>query len=318
MNDTILKVENLHKHFPIKAGVFLREVNSVKAVNDVSFEVYKGETFGIVGESGCGKSTLALSILGLEKPTKGNVYFQNQQINTNKISKELRSEIQVIFQDPYESLNPRMTVGEIISEGLRIKNKLSKTEMENKVFDLLEDVGLEKDSYYRYAHEFSGGQRQRIGIARALIMNPKLIVCDEPVSALDVSVQSQIINLLVELQKKYNITYIFIAHGLNVVKYISDRIAVMYLGKIVELGDSQSVFTNPLHPYTKALLNAVPDIEGSQKIYTSQLKGDVPSTINLPEGCTFHPRCEKCMPICKTQLPESKIIDGTMVACHLY
>ncbi len=316
----LVEVKDVRKHFPIRRGVFLKEVDSVKAVDGVSFEINEGETFGLVGESGCGKTTLGMLLLGLEELSEGQIVFDgNAYSSTNlKKMKELRKDIQVIFQDPYESLNPRMTVGELIGEGLRIQTKLSKSEIKEKVQDILKDVGLAPEHYYRYPHEFSGGQRQRIGIARALIVNPRFIVCDEPVSALDVSVQAQIMNLLNKIQKQYSLTYLFIAHGLNVVKYISDRIGVMYLGKIVEISKSEELFNNPKHPYTEALLNAIPQIDEYEHKQNKILKGDIPSPVRLPNGCRFHTRCEKCMEICKKEEPVLKEVGDGKVACHLY
>lgn len=316
----LVEIKDLYKKFPIRGGILLREVDSVKAVNGVSFVINRGETFGLVGESGCGKSTLGSVVLGLEKPSSGSVIFDGVDIfrAAKKERRALRHELQIVFQDPYESLNPRMTVEEIVSEGLRIQGGLSKEEIHARVMDILEKVGLSAAHARRYPHEFSGGQRQRIGIARALIVRPEFIVCDEPVSALDVSVQAQIINLLKSLQKEMGFTYLFIAHGLNVVRYVSDRIGVMYLGKIVELADARTLFENPLHPYTKALLKAIPDMDRQEGAFEAALSGDVPSPVHLPSGCLFHPRCPFCTERCKTQVPQLKTIGQTQVLCHLY
>jgi len=310
---------NVTKHFPVRGGLLLREVDTVKAVNGVTLEIREGETFGLVGESGCGKTTLGNILLGLERPTSGQVLFNGLDIyKTPKAErKRLRQAIQIVFQDPYESLNPRMTVGEIVSEGLRIQGGLKKAEIRRRVQEILALVGLDAKSYHRYPHEFSGGQRQRIGIARALVVQPRFIICDEPVSALDVSVQAQIINLLSDLQKQYQLTFLFIAHGLAVVRYLSDRIGVMYLGKLVEVAPAQELFDAPLHPYTRSLLAAIPDIE-SNTMYEAPLSGDVPSPICLPTGCTFHPRCDCRMEICARKEPEEYWTEGHMVRCHLY
>ncbi len=318
--DVLLRLENIEKHYPIKGGVLLRKVDSVKAVNGVSLDVREGETFGLVGESGCGKSTLGSVILGLEKPTAGKVFFDGQDINAMNASqkRKIHQQMQIVFQDPFESLNPRMTVEEIISEGLRIQGGLSKAEIHERVMQMLRRVGLNPEHAKRYPHEFSGGQRQRIGIARALIVNPRFIVCDEPVSALDVSVQAQIINLLRDLQREYGFTYLFVAHGLNVVRYMSDRIAVMYLGRIVELADTDALFANPLHPYTQALLNAIPDIDSGEDVFKNVLSGDVPSPVKLPEGCPFHPRCTHCTEICRHEMPQMRQVGKNQVMCHLY
>lgn len=321
MSEVLLEVKNLKKYFPIQSGILNKVRNNVKAVDDVSFKIYKGETLGLVGESGCGKSTTGRMIVNLLEPTSGEIIYNGEDITkvNGKRKKDLRKEIQIIFQDPYASLDPRMTVGEIIAEPLKVNNLAKGAELEKRVKELLECVGLSSYQRNRYPHEFSGGQRQRVGIARALALNPKLIVCDEAVSALDVSIQAQVLNLLDDLQKEFNLTYLFIAHGLNVVKHVSDRVAVMYLGKIVEIGDDNSIYKNPKHPYTQALLSAIPVPDPTKKRERIILQGDVPSPINPPKGCYFSTRCKKCMEICKNQQPPIKDLgDGHMVACHLY
>ncbi|NYE57032.1 ABC transporter ATP-binding protein [Carboxydothermus ferrireducens] len=320
MMQPLLEVRNLKKYFPVGKGFGpFKEKRWLKAVDDVSFTLYKGETLGLVGESGCGKSTTGRAILRLIEPTSGEVIFEGENILTltQKEMRKKRREMQIIFQDPFASLDPRMTVAEIIAEPLRIFKY--KENIKKRVEELIEKVGLSRSHLDRYPHEFSGGQRQRIGIARALALNPKLIVCDEPVSALDVSVQAQVINLLEDLQKEYGLTYIFIAHDLSVVKHISQRVAVMYLGKIVESGPVDLIFNNPKHPYTIALLSAIPVPEPGAKKERIILEGDVPSPINPPAGCSFHPRCPDKKPICTEVMPEPvELENGHVVRCHLY
>ena len=319
--EVLLEVRNLVKHFPIRQGIiFSKQVGAVQAVDDVSFTVHTGETLGLVGESGCGKTTTGRLILRLIEPTSGDVIFDGKNIPTlpKDELRELRKDMQIIFQDPYGSLNPRMTVGDIIGEPLHIHKLARGPEKEKRVRELLEVVGLSAFHARRFPHEFSGGQRQRIGIARALAVRPKLIICDEPVSALDVSIQAQVINLLQDLQKEFDLTYIFIAHDLSVVKHISDRVAVMYLGKIVELTDKDELYRNPKHPYTQALLSAIPEADPTIKKERILLTGDVPSPINPPKGCRFRTRCPKVMDICRVQEPE--FVDsgnGHFCACHL-
>ena len=319
-HEILLDVRNLKTHFPIKNGLFSKVTGYVKAVDGVSFELRKGETLGLVGESGCGKTTTGKSILRLNEYAQGEVLFEG--VDIMKLSREemrkKRREMQLIFQDPYSSLNPRLTVGQIIGEPLEIHNIVHGKEQEERIHYLLNVVGLSPYHARRYPHEFSGGQRQRIGIARALALNPKLIVCDEPVSALDVSIQSQILNLLDELQNEFHLTYLFIAHGLAVVKHISDRVGVMYLGKMVELCDSDELYENPMHPYTQALMSAIPMPDPSMKRQRIILEGDVPSPVNPPSGCRFHTRCIKAFEPCSQIEPE--FIDygnGHRVACHL-
>ena len=305
MADKILEVKNLKKYFPVESKVRV-EPKSVKAVDDVSFDVYRNETLSIVGESGCGKSTTGRCLIGLNKPTSGEVIYNGKNIVgiSDKEQRVLCKDLQMIFQDPYSSLNPRMTIGSILEEPLII-HKICKTKEERmqRVLDMFEKVGMRRDHYYRYPHEFSGGQRQRIGIARALILEPKLVVCDEPVSALDVSIQSQVLNLLAEVKKEMNITYVFISHNMSVVRYISDRVGVMYLGHLVELADTEELYNNPLHPYTQALLSTVPEPDPHVKREQIMLKGDIPSPLNPPSGCIFHNRCPYNEPICQDQMP---------------
>jgi len=317
----LLDVRNLVKHFPVRGGFLSREVDQVHAVNGVSFFIAPGETLGLVGESGCGKSTTGRCVLRLIEPTSGEVWFEGREV-TAMDRVQLRSaarDMQIIFQDPYASLNPRMTVGAIIGEALVI-HKLAKTRQEHeaRVMELLRIVGLHPDHARRYPHEFSGGQRQRIGIARALAVSPKLIICDEPVSALDVSIQAQVINLLEDLQAQFGLTYLFVAHDLSVVEHISDRIAVMYLGRIVEVAPARELYTSPRHPYTEALLSAVPIPDPSLKRKRMVLQGDVPSPLNPPAGCHFHPRCPRAMARCTTEVPLLReVAPGRMAACHL-
>lgn len=315
----LLEVKHLKKYFPIKGGVFSKTIGHVYAVDDINFTLSKGETLGLVGESGCGKSTTGRAILRLIEPTDGELYFEGQNITQLEKSsmRALRREMQIIFQDPYASLNPRMTVGSIIGEPLEIHKIAKGAEKEERVALLLQKVGLRAEDMRKYPHEFSGGQRQRIGIARALALNPKLIVCDEPVSALDVSIQAQVINLLEDLQSEFGLSYLFIAHNLNVVEHISDRVAVMYLGQIVELASDTELYKNPQHPYTEALLSAVPIPDPTIKKKRIILEGDVPSPINPPKGCHFHTRCMYKEKICEEIEPEFKDIGGGhWVACH--
>ncbi len=322
MSENLIEVRGLKKYFPIKRGLFGRTVGNVRAVDDVSFSIRRGETLGLVGESGCGKTTTGRSILRLVEPTAGSVKFEGREVTTMKAGemREIRRQMQIIFQDPYSSLNPRITIGNMLAEIIRF-HKLRKTDREvnDRVSELLERVGLRPEYARRYPHEFSGGQRQRIGIARALSVEPKFIVCDEPVSALDVSIQSQVINLLEELQRELGLTYLFIAHDLSVVEHISDRVAVMYLGEIVELADARELYANPKHPYTEALLSAVPHPDPRRKIDRIVLTGDVPSPANVPTGCRFHPRCPKVEPAFKIVHPVLGD-DGTghEVRCLLY
>jgi oligopeptide transport system ATP-binding protein len=324
LGETLLDVKNLVMHFPLTQGIIIqRKVGAVQAVDDVSFSVKRGETLGLVGESGCGKSTTGRAILQLYKPTAGNVVFQGKDLTKldGGEMRKMRRHLQMIFQDPYASLNPRMTVGSIIAEPMQIHNLVSRDQRNRRVQELLETVGLNPYFANRYPHEFSGGQRQRIGVARALAANPAFIVADEPVSALDVSIQAQIINLLEDLQQQFNLTYLFIAHDLSVVRHISDRIAVMYLGKIVEIADRDALYDDPLHPYTKALLSAVPipDPVVERRRERIILTGDVPSPINPPSGCHFHTRCPYAMPVCKEVEPLfADQGSGHFVACHLY
>ncbi|MGD9238670.1 MAG: dipeptide ABC transporter ATP-binding protein [Desulfobacterales bacterium] len=319
MPKILLEAKNIVKHFPIKGGVFLKEIAAVKAVDDVSLTIDEGETVGLVGESGCGKTTFGRAILRLEEPTSGEIFFEGESIlsyDKNKMQ-ALRQNMQIIFQDPFSSLNPRKTVSHIIGEPLLVHGMRSRKKREEKVLELLRVVGLRKEHMRRYPHQFSGGQRQRIGVARALALQPKLIVCDEAVSALDVSIQAQVINLLKDLQDDFGLTYLFISHDLSVVEHVSDRVAVMYLGKIVEFAPSKALYKTPLHPYTQALLSAVPvpdpALKSNQRII---LKGDVPSPIDPPPGCSFHPRCLFARDICSNREPEFREIRNKhFVAC---
>jgi len=315
----LLQVQNLKKYFPIKAGVFRRTVGWVKAVDGVSFEVLPGETLGIVGESGCGKSTLGMTIMRLYEPTAGNIVFQGQDISSLPASqlKSIRRNIQMIFQDPFTSLDPRMHIGSIVEEGMKVHRMASSPEVRRRALDLLEKVGLGAEYFSRYPHEFSGGQRQRIGIARALALNPRLVVADEPVSSLDVSVRSQILNLLKDLKREYQLTYIFISHDLAVVRQICNRVMVMYLGKVVEIADGDVFFSSPSHPYSVALISAVPVPDPDYEVKRIILSGDVPSPINPPPGCRFHTRCPVAQDVCSKEEPAlEKVEENHWVACH--
>ena len=322
-NHALVKVDHLVKHFPIKRGVLQKVVGAVRAVDGITFDVHKGETFGLVGESGCGKSTAGRAILQLHIPTSGHVYFNDVDLVGMKGEelRHMRRRMQMIFQDPYASLNPRMTIGDIVGEPLLVHNLVEKQAVQEKVRELLNVVKLSPDFINRYPHEFSGGQRQRIGVARALALNPDFIVCDEPISALDVSIQAQIINLLQELQQDFSLTYLFIAHDLSMVRHISDRLAVMYLGILVEQADVHELFEHPMHPYTQALLSAVPVPDPIVEMNRERiiLEGDVPSPVNPPSGCRFRTRCPKVMDICSEVQPEWKEqTPHHWVACHLY
>ena len=317
----VLRVEHLKKYFPIATDFFGRPKAFLRAVDDISFSLERGQTIGIVGESGCGKTTLGRTILKLYDITDGEVYFEGDNITklSKSAMKKYRTDMQLIFQDPYSSLSPRMTVGNIIAEAVREHNIVPKEEVHDYVLDIMQKCGLRPQFYDRYPHEFSGGQRQRICIARALAVKPKLVICDEPVSALDVSIQAQIINLLKELQNNLGLTYIFISHDLSVVKYITDRIMVMYLGNMMEMGDTARIFKNPLHPYTQALFSAVPVPDPDVKMNRIFLEGDIPSPANPPSGCKFHTRCDKCMGVCASKPPRYVEAEPEhFVACHLY
>lgn len=321
MSDTLLRVEDLKIYYPV-AGSGFGKKEFVKAVDGVTFEVKKGEVFGIVGESGCGKSTLGRGVCKLENLTSGHVYLDGEDITeyNDRRMRSIRKKVQMVFQDPYASLNPRMSVFDIIAEPLLVHHLYQdKADLEKKVLDLLHRVGLDDYHANRYPHEFSGGQRQRIGIARALAVEPSLIIADEPVSALDVSIQAQVLNLLNELKHDLDLTYIFVAHDLSVVEYISDRVGVMYLGNFVEVGEKEKIYSNPMHPYTQALLSAVPVPDLTAKRERILLEGSIPSAHKPPTGCKFHTRCPKCMECCKTQAPERyEVDDGHYVYCHLY
>ena len=319
--DAVLEVRHLKKHFVLKKSLLGKPLSTLKAVDDVSFVIKEGETLGIVGESGCGKTTMGRTILKLHQPTDGQIFFEGVDISkyTSKQMRALRTKMQIVFQDPYSSLPPRSTVGGILSEAVRVHKIVPEEQVKDYVLDIMEQCGLRDYYYERYPHEFSGGQRQRICIARALAVAPKLVVCDEPVSALDVSIQAQIINLLKKIQMERKLTYLFISHDLSVVKYISDKIGVMYLGSMVEFGDKDKIFDNPLHPYTNALFSAVPNPNPDEKSERILLKGDIPSPANPPKGCKFHTRCPKAMEICKNVPPEYRELEeGHFVACHCY
>ncbi len=319
-SDELVRVEELIKYFPVSGGFFRRESQHVHAVDNVNLEIIRGETLGLVGESGCGKTTLGRLILGLEKPTFGRVLFDGIDLATvgRHDMKHLRRRMQIIFQDPFSSLNPRKTVQSTIMEPLTVHGIGSRSQRREKVLELMEEVGLSPEHLKRYPHEFSGGQRQRIGIARALALNPELIVADEPVSALDVSIRSQVLNLLEDLQEKHGLTYLFVSHDLSVVEHIASRVAVMYLGKIVEIGAKRDIYESPLHPYTEALLSAVPVPDPTRKLKRIILQGDVPSPIDPPSGCRFHPRCWLTIPVCKElEPPLVDVGGGHMAACHV-
>ena len=318
MADTLVEVRNLKEYFNIATGAF--STKPLKAVDDVSFSIHRGETLGLVGESGCGKTTVGRTLLHLYKPTAGQIFFDGKEVKTKKDVLEYRRKSAMVFQDPYSSLNPRMTVADIIGEPLDVhKMYANKKEREEKILGLMAKVGLNSEHANRYAHEFSGGQRQRIGIARAMAMNPQFVVCDEPVSALDVSIQAQVINMFDELQEQMGLTYLFIAHDLLVVRHISDRIAVMYLGKMVELADATEIYDHPLHPYTKCLMSAVPlpDPKKARENHRIVLSGDIPSPLNAPSGCPFRTRCPYATEVCAASMPEFKEVQsGHFVACH--
>jgi oligopeptide transport system ATP-binding protein len=317
---TLLEVKNLKKYFPVRKGLLLRHVNDVKAVDDITFDLKRGETLGLVGESGCGKSTLGRAIIRLYEPTSGQVTFQGEDFLKVKGKKlrELRRDVQMIFQDPMAALDPRMTVGQILSEPFEIHGIMNSEQRRAKVRTLLETVGLKPSHANRYPHEFSGGQKQRICIARALALEPQLIICDEPVSALDVSIQAQILNLMKDLQQKFGLTYLFISHDLSVIEHVCDRVAVMYLGKIVELATRDELFANPKHPYTQALINAIPRIGEGKKRFTRSLKGEVPSPLNPPKGCHFNPRCPHAFDRCRQEAPNLvNVGENHVAACFL-
>lgn len=317
----LIRLEKVRKHFPIHKGFFNRKVGEVQAVTDIDLDIFPGETLGVVGESGCGKSTLGRTILQLLRPTSGRVFLDNTDLTTlkNNQLRPLRRDMQIVFQNPYSSLDPRMTIGDTISEPLQVHHLYKGPALIKRVNELLDMVGLPRDAFRRYPHEFSGGQRQRVGIARAIALNPRFIVADEPVSALDVSIQAQILNLMDDLKKEFNLTYMFIAHNLSVVEYISDRVAVMYLGKIAEVAPAEDLYKRPLHPYTKALLSAIPvpdpTVDLSQRIL---LQGDLPSPSNPPSGCRFHTRCPYAVERCKVEVPQGiEYLPGHTAYCHL-
>ncbi|MCG7381404.1 dipeptide ABC transporter ATP-binding protein [Paenibacillus sp. ACRRY] len=319
-SEILAEIKHLKQYFPIRGGVLGRVIQHVKAVDDISFQIHAGETLSIVGESGCGKSTTGRSILRLDEPTSGEIYFRGKNIlRMNKAElKRMRKDMQIVFQDPFASLNPRQTVRQILKEALEIQKVVPRHEQDQRVRELMDNVGLRPEQADRLPHEFSGGQRQRIGIARALALEPKLIICDEAVSALDVSIQAQIINLLRKLQKQHQLTYLFISHDLSVVRHISDRVIVMYLGKIVEIADKKSLFDRPQHPYTRALLSSIPSTKRNQPRERIPLTADVPSPIHPPSGCRFHTRCPYAVEHCSTEAPELRIVhEGHQAACHL-
>lgn len=320
MSELLLEVNGLKKYFPITGGIFGRKQGEVKAVDDVSFYVKKGETLGIVGESGCGKSTTGRLLMRLIEASDGRILFEDKEISSMSKSelRKTRRDIQMVFQDPYASLNPRHSIQQILEEPLIVHGIGNKEERKKRVQEMLEVVGLSSYHARRYPHQFSGGQRQRIGIAKALMTKPKLIIADEPVSALDVSIQAQVLNLMKDIQTEFQLTYIFIAHDLGVVRHISDRVGVMYLGRLIELADSEELYENPMHPYTKALLSAVPIPDPDIKRETILIEGELPSPANPPSGCAFHTRCSQCMDICKTTRPVERNLNGHSVACHLY
>ncbi len=320
MSQALLEVKNLKVYYPVKVrkNALASEKRFVKAVDDISFSIQQGETFGLVGESGCGKSTTGKTIVRLLKPTGGQVLFEGQDIFAEGKKSDLSQKIQIIFQDPYSSLDPRFTVGRCIAEPMRVHKMGTAKEQEERVRSLMHDVGLRPEAYTKYPHEFSGGQRQRIGVARALALNPSLIVCDEPVSALDVSIQAQILNLMQDLQEKYHLTYLFISHNLAVVEHLCDRVAVMYLGNLVEVAETEDLFCHPVHPYTQALLDAIPVPDPEIPTMQNMLEGDVPSLMNPPTGCCFHTRCPHACEQCSKEKPALRDMDnGHFVACHL-